>query len=48
MWEFSWSHMDDVQRRVIEFGLDAGFGERNVSGSGLSMWCDNRMFFVSQ
>jgi len=34
MWEFSWSHMDDVQRRVIEFGLDAGFGERNSMGFG--------------
>ena len=29
MWEFIWSYMDETQRRVIEFGLDAGFGERN-------------------
>ena len=34
MWEFSWSHMDDVQRRIIGFGLDAGFGERNSMGFG--------------
>lgn len=34
MWEFSWSHMDDAQRRIIEFGLDAGFGERNSMGFG--------------
>jgi CRISPR-associated endoribonuclease Cas6 len=34
MWEFSWSHMDDAQRRVIEFGMDAGFGERNSMGFG--------------
>jgi CRISPR-associated endoribonuclease Cas6 len=34
MWEFSWSRMDNVQRRVIEFGLDAGFGERNSFGFG--------------
>jgi len=34
LWEFSWSRMDDVQRRIIEFGLDAGFGERNSFGFG--------------
>ena len=34
LWEFSWSHMDEMQRRVIEFGLDAGFGERNSFGFG--------------
>jgi len=34
MWEFSWSHMDNVQRRIIEFGIDAGFGERNSMGFG--------------
>lgn len=34
MWEFSWSRMDDLQRRIIEFGLDAGFGERNSMGFG--------------
>lgn len=34
MWEFVWSIMDEIQRRVIEFGLDAGFGERNSLGFG--------------
>ena len=34
MWEFSWSFMDDTQRRIIGFGLDAGFGERNSMGFG--------------
>jgi CRISPR-associated endoribonuclease Cas6 len=34
MWEFVWSYMDETQRRVIEFGLDAGFGERNSLGFG--------------
>jgi CRISPR-associated endoribonuclease Cas6 len=34
MWEFSWSHMDDMQRRILEFGIDAGFGERNSMGFG--------------
>ena len=34
MWEFVWSIMDETQRRVIEFGLDAGFGERGSLGFG--------------
>ena len=34
VWEFVWSYMDEMQRRVIEFGLDAGFGERNSLGFG--------------
>lgn len=34
MWEFVWSYRDEMQRRVIEFGLDAGFGERNSLGFG--------------
>jgi CRISPR-associated endoribonuclease Cas6 len=34
LWEFSWSHMDGMQRKIIEFGLDAGFGERNSFGFG--------------
>lgn len=34
MWEFIWSYMDEIQRRVIEFGLDAGFGERSSLGFG--------------
>ena len=34
MWEFVWSSLDDMQQRVIEFGLDAGFGERSSLGFG--------------
>ncbi len=34
MWEFVWSFMDETQRRVIEFGLDTGFDERNSLGFG--------------
>ncbi|MGC9443497.1 MAG: CRISPR-associated endoribonuclease Cas6 [Candidatus Methanospirareceae archaeon] len=34
MWEFMWSYLDDVQRQVLEFGLDAGFGERSSLGFG--------------
>lgn len=34
LWDFHWSYMDPVQRKIIEFGLDAGFGERNSFGFG--------------
>jgi CRISPR-associated endoribonuclease Cas6 len=34
MWEFHWSHMNHLQQQVIEFGMDAGFGERNSMGFG--------------
>jgi CRISPR-associated endoribonuclease Cas6 len=34
MWEFIWSYMDETQRKVIAFGLDAGFGERSSLGFG--------------
>lgn len=34
MWEFSWSHLSPIQKQVIGFGLDAGFGERNSFGFG--------------
>ena len=34
MWEFSWSNLNSIQKRVIRFGLDAGFGERNSFGFG--------------
>ena len=32
--EFQWDYMDETQRRVIEFGLDSGFGERISLGFG--------------
>ncbi|MEM3445542.1 MAG: CRISPR-associated endoribonuclease Cas6 [Thermoplasmata archaeon] len=34
LWDFYWTHMDSVQRKIIEFGLDTGFGERNSLGFG--------------
>jgi len=34
MWEFSWNYLSPTQKQVIEFGLDAGFGERNTFGFG--------------
>lgn len=34
LWEFSWNRMDEMQRRIISFGFDAGFGERNSFGFG--------------
>ena len=34
LWEFMWSYMDNTQRRIIEFGVDTGFGERNSYGFG--------------
>ena len=34
MWEFRWSYMNDVQRKVIGFAINAGFGERNSMGFG--------------
>lgn len=34
MWEFIWSYLDETQRKVLEFGLDAGFGERSSLGFG--------------
>ena len=38
MWVFVWSYMDEIQRRVIEFGRDAGFGERNSLGFGFLLF----------
>lgn len=34
IWEFIWHNMDSMQRKIIEFGLDTGFGERNSFGFG--------------
>ncbi|MGC8913537.1 MAG: CRISPR-associated endoribonuclease Cas6 [Thermoplasmata archaeon] len=34
MWDFMWSSMDSVQRKIIAFGIDSGFGERNTMGYG--------------
>ena len=34
LWDFIWSTMDNMQRQLIQFGLDTGFGERNSMGFG--------------
>lgn len=35
-------YMDSAQRRIIEFGLDCGFGERNTMGYGFVNVYENR------
>jgi CRISPR-associated endoribonuclease Cas6 len=34
LWEFGFSHMNNQQRKVLELGLESGFGELNASGFG--------------
>ncbi|PKP59881.1 MAG: hypothetical protein CVT89_00760 [Candidatus Altiarchaeales archaeon HGW-Altiarchaeales-2] len=34
VWEFNFNHLNDSQRRILEFGLDTGFGEMNSLGFG--------------
>ncbi len=34
MWEFIWSSLTKLQRTLLAFGLDAGFGERSSMGFG--------------
>jgi CRISPR-associated endoribonuclease Cas6 len=34
MWEFSFSYLSERQKKLLEFGLDCGFGERNTYGFG--------------
>lgn len=34
IWNFSFSHLSPWQRKILEFGLDCGFGERNSLGFG--------------
>ena len=34
LWDFMWNSMDNMQKNIIEFGLDTGFGERNSMGFG--------------
>jgi CRISPR-associated endoribonuclease Cas6 len=33
-WEFGFSAVNEAQRRLLEFGFDAGFGEMNSKGFG--------------
>jgi len=34
LWEFTFHHLTKEQRNLLQFGLDAGFGERNPLGFG--------------
>lgn len=34
LWEFKFNHLDDEQRKILQLGLDSGFGELNSSGFG--------------
>lgn len=34
LWEFSFSYLNKEQRKILEFGIDCGFGERNSYGFG--------------
>ncbi|HIQ49934.1 MAG TPA: CRISPR-associated endoribonuclease Cas6 [Nanoarchaeota archaeon] len=34
IWEFSFSYLTKEQRKILEFGIDCGFGERNSYGFG--------------
>jgi len=34
IWEFQFSYLNPKQKKILEFGIDAGFGERNSLGFG--------------
>ena len=34
MWRFEWQKLTNTQEKVLEFAIDAGFGERNSMGFG--------------
>jgi len=34
IWEFEFTHLNPVQQKVLQLGLEAGFGEMNPSGFG--------------
>jgi len=34
LWEFWFSHLSEEQKKILEFGIDCGFGERNSLGFG--------------
>lgn len=34
IWSFEWSSLTDIQKKMLLFGFDAGFGERNSMGFG--------------
>ncbi|HOJ96559.1 MAG TPA: CRISPR-associated endoribonuclease Cas6 [Methanospirillum sp.] len=34
IWSFEWSTLAEIQKKILLFGFDAGFGERNSMGFG--------------
>ena len=34
LWEFYFTYLDEEQRKILKFGIDCGFGERNSLGFG--------------
>lgn len=34
LWEFEWTDLSPLQRNILRFGLDTGFGELNTQGFG--------------
>jgi CRISPR-associated endoribonuclease Cas6 len=34
IWEFQFSYLNSKQKKILEFGIDCGFGERNSLGFG--------------
>lgn len=34
LWEFYFSYLNNKQKKILEFGIDCGFGERNSLGFG--------------
>lgn len=34
LWDFRWNNLEPIQKKLLSFGIDAGFGERNGWGFG--------------
>lgn len=34
LWDFRWNNIEPIQKKILNFGIDAGFGERNGWGFG--------------
>ncbi|MEW5896441.1 MAG: CRISPR-associated endoribonuclease Cas6 [Nanoarchaeota archaeon] len=39
LWEFQFNNLNNLQRKILEFSLDSGFGELNSSGFGFMNVC---------
>jgi len=47
LWEFQFSLLNNVKRQILQFGLDAGFGEMNSLGFGFINLHNNRKEVIS-